>query len=70
MLCSHNWTVTSECPKCLRAQLDNRDQRWHKFRQWLEAQAEDSTTPWAGVSARTAFRDAVDRMDWLEDEYP
>ncbi len=20
--CPHHWTVTSECPKCLRAQLD------------------------------------------------
>lgn len=22
MACTHNWTVTSECPKCLRTTLD------------------------------------------------
>lgn len=27
MRCTHNWTVTSECPKCLRQELE-----WYKHR--------------------------------------
>ena len=39
MNCSHNWTVTSECPRCLRAALDRAETERAQAQRELSARA-------------------------------
>lgn len=61
--CPHYWTVTSECPKCLRMKLDEARAEVETLRAVIEGE------PWGGAvlkrqrdEARAALKDVAERQ--------
>ena len=61
--CSHHWTVTSECPKCLREQLNVERELRRRLRKRLVGTYGHP----AGVGAVSA-QSVIDWLDALERE--
>jgi len=71
--CTHHWTVTSECPKCLRAELDEARAEVERLRakagvaHLLIALKEVQKA--LRVSDSAAIREADDLIDQMLEEY-
>lgn len=56
MTCTHNWTVTSECPKCLRAEIATLEADNVALRNDLHDATIMGAMRWAAERARKAER--------------
>lgn len=77
MTCAHHWTVTSECPRCLREQLDAlaarlaEEQKAHErwYDEWHKSQARLAEAEALLKEARPVTKQAGAHgrswMDWL-----
>lgn len=62
--CTHNWTVTSECPRCLRAQLHKLTAQRDEARELVRSSLDSIMT-----SQQTArFKTAAAKWDEENDE--